>query len=69
MPDDLRDHVGRLRDRATRLVVLALRARQGGDGELAEQFVIAALACADEATAIEVGAAKANLYKNSGCWH
>ena len=56
MPDDLRDHVGWLRDRATRLVALALRVREGGDGELSEQFVIAALACEDEATALEIGA-------------
>jgi len=70
MPDDdLRDHVGWLRDRATRLVVLALRAREGGDGELSEQFVTAALECDQEATALEVGATKPNLFKNSGCWH
>ena len=64
MPDDLRDHVGWLRDRATRLVALALRAREGGDGELSEQFAAAALACEEEATALNSALRSQKSYKN-----
>jgi len=64
MPDYLRDQIARLHDMAMRLLALALKTR-AGDGEFLEQLVVAALACEEKATALEVGAAKPKTLEES----
>ena len=49
---------------AMRLLALALKTR-AGDGEFLEQLVVAALACEEKATALEVGAAKPKTLEES----
>jgi hypothetical protein len=53
MSDDL---VAQLRERVTRLLALALKAREEGDGELSEHIVAAALQCEEKANALEAAA-------------
>jgi hypothetical protein len=55
MSDDL---VAQLRERAERLLALALKAREDGDAQLSEHIVAAALQCEEKAKALEVTTAK-----------
>ena len=55
MSDDL---VAQLRERAARLLALALKAREDGDAELSEHIAAAALQCEEKAKALEAAAAK-----------
>jgi len=51
------DPVVELRERATRMLALASKAREDGDAELSEHIVAAALQCEEKAKALEAAAA------------
>ena len=55
MSDDLVSH---LLESVTRLLALALKARENGDAELSELIVALALQCEEKANALEAAAAK-----------